>query len=70
MEDCWRVPSEIVRAHLTVCGRGRVSKTRAPSWLPRILAEGGTREFPVLAEGAKIRPAGAQLGRRTRCTRI
>ena len=32
MEGCWRVHSKIVRAHFTVCGRGRVSKARAPSW--------------------------------------
>ena len=47
MEGCWRVPANIVRAHLTVCGRGRVSKPRASSRLPRILAGDGTRELSV-----------------------
>jgi hypothetical protein len=61
MEGCWRVPSKIVRAHFTVCGRGRVSKARAPSWLTRILAGGGTRECSFFVFSAKIRPAGAQL---------
>ena len=59
MEACWGLPSTTARAPITVCGRGRVSKTRAPSWLARVLAGGGTRKFPDFVFFAKIRPAGA-----------
>jgi hypothetical protein len=62
VEGCRTVPSKIVRAHITVCGRGRVSKTLALTWLARILAGGGTRKFPVSVLFAKIRPAGAERG--------